>query len=194
MAYEKRQKAIDLQHHISDFSRARVASPLKGLQKYYKPGSYMLAGGQYHCQNVDVLPRSFTISWTGLPSPAYFPFSSIAGEALIPESFALTAPEPSSFSWLWNIFKPSSSAKEKTSTVTIPKYPAKPGDLCLSTTLQYSPAVAFPQLQEIMYEFTTKVYQPAYEDYTTLVHTGNTDGLVHSNIPSQNNAILMEKF
>lgn len=48
MAYEKRQKAVDLQHHISDFARRRAPSPLKGLQKYFKPGSYMLAGGQHH--------------------------------------------------------------------------------------------------------------------------------------------------
>jgi aromatic amino acid aminotransferase I len=69
--------------------------------------------------------------------------------------------------------------------VTIPKYAAKPGDLCLATTLQYSPAVAIPQLQQIMYDFTAKVYQPAYEDFTTLVHTGNTDGLVLINIATR---------
>jgi hypothetical protein len=46
MAYEKRQKAIDLQHHISDFARARAPTPLKGLQKYIQPGTYMLGGGQ----------------------------------------------------------------------------------------------------------------------------------------------------
>jgi len=114
-----------------------------------------------------------------LPSPAYFPFSSIAGEALVPASFPLAVPKSSSsFAWLWNIFNPASYVKEKTSTVTIPKYAAELGDLSLSTALQYSPAVALPQLQQIMYEFTTKVYQPAYEDFATLVHTGNTDGLV----------------
>ena len=48
MAYEKRQKAIDLQHHISDFARARVTTPLKRLQKYIQPGTYMLGGGQYY--------------------------------------------------------------------------------------------------------------------------------------------------
>jgi aromatic amino acid aminotransferase I / 2-aminoadipate transaminase len=126
-----------------------------------------------------ILANWYFVSWTGLPSPAYFPFSSIAGEALVPASFPLAVPKSSSsFAWLWNIFNPASYVKEKTSTVTIPKYAAELGDLSLSTALQYSPAVALPQLQQIMYEFTTKVYQPAYEDFATLVHTGNTDGLV----------------
>jgi hypothetical protein len=128
-----------------------------------------------------ILANWYSVSWTGLPSPAYFPFSSIAGEALVPASFPLAVPKsPSSFAWLWNIFNPVSYLKEKTSTVTIPKYAAKPSDLSLSAALQYTPAVALPQLQQIMYEFTTKVYQPAYEDFTILVHTGNTDGLVLS--------------
>ena len=120
-------------------------------------------------------------SSTGLPSPAYFPFSSISGEALAPESFALKDPEPSStFSWFYKLFGAGSSAKERTFTVTIPKYSVDPGDLALSTTLQYSPAVAIPQLQKFMDYFTSKVYQPAYEDFTTLVHIGNTDGFVLS--------------
>lgn len=76
----------------------------------------------------------------------------------------------------------SSSKKEKTQNVNIPKYPANLGDLSLSTVLQYTPTVANPQLQKIMYEFSTKVFKPAYLDYTTLVHTGNTDGSVRSPI------------
>lgn len=73
----------------------------------------------------------------------------------------------------------SSFKKEKTTTIAITKYPAAIGDLSLSTALQYSDAVAFPQLEKFMYEFVTKVFQPAYLDYTTMVHTGNTDGLVY---------------
>jgi aromatic amino acid aminotransferase I len=130
-----------------------------------------------------------------LPSPAYFPFSSVAGEALIPESFTLETSEPSSaFSWLYKLFGSGSHRKEKTSTVTIPKYSVNPDDLSLSTSLQYSPAVALPQLQKIIYDFTDKVYQPAYEDFTTLVHTGNTDGFVFSNTLSQPNINNTESF
>ena len=47
MASEKRQKAIDLSHHLSDLSRARQTSPLKGLAKYFgRPGLISLAGGK----------------------------------------------------------------------------------------------------------------------------------------------------
>lgn len=33
-----------------------------------------------------------------------------------------------------------------------------------------------PQLQEFLMEFTRRVYQPGYKNFTTLVHAGNTDG------------------
>lgn len=117
----------------------------------------------------------------GLPSAAYFPFSNIGGQALIPESFPINASESSSsssMSWLWNMFG-GSSKKEKTQTIFIPKYTSQTGGLSLKDTLQYGPTIAIPQLQEIMYEFSTKVFKPAYTDYATLVHTGNTDGSVH---------------
>lgn len=32
-----------------------------------------------------------------------------------------------------------------------------------------------PQLQKIVKEFSDKVYQPAYGNYVTLLHAGNTD-------------------
>ena len=41
-------KAIDLSHHLSDLSKRRELSPLKGLQKYAgRPGTISLAGGMY---------------------------------------------------------------------------------------------------------------------------------------------------
>ena len=49
MAYMEKDlpKAIDLSHHLSDIAKAREASPLKGLMKYFgKPGMISLAGGQ----------------------------------------------------------------------------------------------------------------------------------------------------
>ena len=47
MAQDKRQKAVDLSHHISDVSRARQLSPLKGLAKYMNnPNVIAVAGGQ----------------------------------------------------------------------------------------------------------------------------------------------------
>lgn len=43
---EKRQKAIDLSHHLSDVALARKTSPLKGLARFFgRPGVISLAGG-----------------------------------------------------------------------------------------------------------------------------------------------------
>ncbi|KAF9462610.1 pyridoxal phosphate-dependent transferase [Collybia nuda] len=39
-------------------------------------------------------------------------------------------------------------------------------------------AGGLPQLQDIVKEFTRKVYQPGYDNYSTLIHIGNTDGWV----------------
>lgn len=96
---------------------------------------------------------------------------------MVPDSFPLTAPQPStSFSWLWNLLGARLPTKEKTFTITIPKYPVEPGDLCLSTALQYGGAVGVAQFQKVIHDFTANVYQPACEDFTTIAHTGNTDG------------------
>ncbi|KAG0709595.1 pyridoxal phosphate-dependent transferase [Suillus ampliporus] len=154
MNVEKRTKSIDLSHHLSELSKARTTSPLKGLQKFFtQPGILSLAGG--------------------LPSPAYFPVSDISANVLVPESFALAPTESSaSFSWLWKLFV----SKEKTQGVTIPKYPTVDGDINLATSLQYSAAVAQGQLQVFLKHFISEVYQPAFEDWTVLVDTGNTDG------------------
>ncbi|KAK7061696.1 Aminotran-1-2 domain-containing protein [Favolaschia claudopus] len=96
----------------------------------------------------------------GLPSPAYFPFSDISGSVLAANSFPVDRNEgTSSFSWFWNLF---GGGKERTTSVTIPKYPTR-----LSTGL--------PQLQKIVKEYSDKVYDPAYGNYQTLLHAGNTD-------------------
>lgn len=169
--------SIDLSHHHSDLANARKTSPLKGLQKYIKADAHliMLAGG--------------------LPAPTYFPFADIGGNALVPDSFYPTpsaSGQSSSFGWLWKLL---GSNKEKSEQVclhiptvmeyyiltnvafkiTIPKYPAIVGDLSLAEALQYGPASGLRQIQVIMKEFTTKVYKPAYADFTTLISIGNTD-------------------
>jgi len=59
--------------------------------------------------------------------------------------------------------------------VVIPKYPDNPDDISLSVALQYGMATGLVPLQKIIKEFSGKVFQPAYENFTTLVHTGNTD-------------------
>ncbi|KAF5393629.1 hypothetical protein D9757_000057 [Collybiopsis confluens] len=148
--------AINLSHHLSDVARARQISPLKRMQKYIgKPGLISLAGG--------------------LPSPEYFPFASISGQVLVPDSFPLKiTDEKPSLSWIWNLLPWSN--KERTTSFTVPKYSRQTGDLSLETGLQYSLAKGLPQLDQILHEFVSKIFQPGYSNWTTLVHTGNTDG------------------
>ncbi|KIJ70016.1 hypothetical protein HYDPIDRAFT_77313 [Hydnomerulius pinastri MD-312] len=158
MSIEKRGKAIDLSHHLSELSKARATSPLKGLQKYFsQPGVLSLAGG--------------------LPSPAYFPLSDITVNALVSESFALTHAEQasSSVSWFWRLFG-SRTTKEKTRSITIPKYPAVAGEINFASALQYGAAVAQGPLQKFLRHFVAEVYQPAIEDYEILINAGSTDG------------------
>lgn len=103
----------------------------------------------------------------------------LCAAALVPESFALSTSYSNSstgLSWLWKLF--GSARKEKTSPITVPKYPATKDDVNLATALQYGTANGLPQLQKFIKNFVEQVYQPAYADWTILVHTGNTDGYV----------------
>jgi aromatic amino acid aminotransferase I / 2-aminoadipate transaminase len=83
--------------------------------------------------------------------------------------------EKSSLSWVWNLFGAGSS-KEKTMNITIPKFVSKPQEeVNLATSLQYGPALGILPLSKFTREFVGKVFQPAYENWTTLITTGNTD-------------------
>ncbi|KZT24540.1 PLP-dependent transferase [Neolentinus lepideus HHB14362 ss-1] len=159
MDYEKQPVAIDLSHHLSDVSKARRTSPLKGLSKYMgKPGVITLAGG--------------------MPNPGYFPFSTITADGLVPDSFPVStsSSQSSSTSWFWKIFG-AAPRKEKSTPLTIPKYVKDPSShVNLATALQYGTATGLVPLQKFLQEFVTKVYQPAYSNFVALAHTGNTDG------------------
>jgi hypothetical protein len=45
MSSEKRTKAVDLSHHVSDYARRYAPSPLKGLQKHHGT-KIVLSGGE----------------------------------------------------------------------------------------------------------------------------------------------------
>ncbi|KAF8192568.1 pyridoxal phosphate-dependent transferase [Pholiota molesta] len=149
-------EAIDLSHHLSSVAKRRVQSPLKGLQKYYgKPGVLSLAGG--------------------LPHPSYFPFDEVKANALVSNTFSADASSSQpkgSLSWIWNLF---SGSKDNIMPISIPKYPETPDDVNLAVALQYGLAKGIPQLQKIIQEFSTKVYRPAYANFATIIHAGNTD-------------------
>ena len=115
---EKLPKAIDLSHHLTEVSKSRETSPLKGLARYFgKPGIISLAGG--------------------MPSPVYFPVASLSAETLAFDSFATTpsVSSESNVSWFWRLF----SKGERTEHMTIPKYStSSPQDsVSLEIALQY---------------------------------------------------------
>ncbi|KAF9569073.1 PLP-dependent transferase [Agrocybe pediades] len=150
-------EAIDLSHHLSILSRSRLESPLKGLQRFFgKPGMLSLAGG--------------------LPSTEYFPFEALKADVQPYDSFAVkpeSAAQGGPLSWIWNLF---GSKKDTTIPITVPKYPEHEGDVNLAVALQYGLSKGLPQLQAIINEFSSKVYRPAYANFTTILHAGNTDG------------------
>ena len=51
-----------------------------------------------------------------------------------------------------------------------------PSSLLLYRSSQTGQATGIPDLQRFFKEFTSKVYQPGYKNFATLVHAGNTDG------------------
>jgi len=164
MSSEKRtHNALDHSHHLSDHARRYAPSPLKSLQKYYGPSTISFAGG--------------------LPSPEYFPFTSIYADVPHADAFPLNAPRAisssvssSPFGWLWRLFGASSS-RDDTMRIQIPREPSQGSEgLNLATALQYSPATGLPPTQAFIREFTERIYAPAYGDWTTLVHAGSTDG------------------
>ncbi|EJU06677.1 PLP-dependent transferase [Dacryopinax primogenitus] len=173
---DKESTPIDLSHHLSDMSNARIASPLKALMKYMaQPGMISMSGG--------------------LPHESYFPFEEISAQTAVPDTFSLTPEEKSSFSWLWNLF---GAPTRKTKEVTIPKRAAG-GDMeavQLATALQYGQATGLPLLQKFINEFVQRVYRPINPLTTTLVHVGNTDGWAKAVLTLCNHGegILVEEY
>ncbi|KAI0065787.1 PLP-dependent transferase [Artomyces pyxidatus] len=157
---EKQSKAIDLSHHLSDYVKSIELSPLKGLQKYFGRADMISFAG-------------------GMPSPAYFPFASVSADILDVDAFPLDnlrEQASSPLAWLWRLFG-TDKGTEHTTRVVVPKAPVAGDDgLNLATALQYGPATGIAKTQKFIHDFTARVHQPAYSDFATLVHAGNTDG------------------
>ncbi|GAA5841313.1 hypothetical protein JCM11251_001622 [Rhodosporidiobolus azoricus] len=163
----------DLSHHISDVSRARLTSPLKGLYKYFnRPGMLMFAGG--------------------LPPPAYFPFETISTTTLA--SNAYRASSPSFGSWLLSLL-PGGGAK-KTDTWEIRKFEDEPGKIQLSSALQYGTAAGLPALHSFIDTFTAHVYRPATSDWATVINAGSTDawGKIVTTLCNPGDGVLAEEW
>lgn len=80
----------------------------------------------------------------------------------------------------------------------MPKYGAStdPMTVDLEHLLQYSGAQGHPALQAFIKEFVTKIYQPAYADWDTLLDIGSTDGWskVVGLLLERDDAILVEEW
>jgi len=75
--------------------------------------------------------------------------------------------------WLARLF--SRKNRGKWDKLKVPRFAKNPGDVNLAVFLQYGLASGMPQLQKIVHEFVERVYKPAYSNWATLVHIGNTD-------------------
>ncbi len=181
MPSEKCTKAVDLSHHLSDHVRRYAPSPLKDLQKYFDKDIITFAGGKWSFCFTEV---RIVILLAGMPSPEYFPFTSISADVLPADAFSLAILSPaatssSSFVCPRDIFGASTDCKDYATVarVEVPRTPLPDdGGVNLATALQYGPATGLARTRAFIREFTERVYAPAYDDWTTLVHTGNTDG------------------
>ncbi|GAA6006112.1 hypothetical protein JCM10207_000527 [Rhodosporidiobolus poonsookiae] len=162
--------AIDLSHHLSDLAKARLSSPLKGLYKYFqRPGMLMFAGG--------------------LPPPEYFPYETISATTLATNSFKTS--QVGFGQWLYaKLFE------KKTDAWEIGKYEDDPAKIQLSSALQYGTAAGLPPLAKFIYDFTTRVYRPAYADYRTVINAGSTDawGKIVSSLCNPGDGVLAEEW
>jgi aromatic amino acid aminotransferase I / 2-aminoadipate transaminase len=157
----------------------------------------------------------------GLPAPDYFPFAALHADMLLKvgwqalplahtyfglidlrfqDSFPLDASRKAQSSWFWRIFGSGSGAREEKSTrITIPKWPAADADPSapiLASTLQYGQASGLPTLQKFLRDFSEQVYAPAYDDFVVLADTGNTDGWTRAALTLMNSgdAFLTEEW
>lgn len=120
-----------------------------------------------------------------MPSPAYFPFVNIGADVMTSVSFPLDATHPSSadssslVNWLLSFIGSPHVASDRTVHISVPKAPsAEDGGLNLSAALQYADATGMRPMRKFIREWTGLVYRPGFDDFTTLVHSGNTDGYV----------------
>ncbi|EGU13534.1 hypothetical protein RTG_00264 [Rhodotorula toruloides ATCC 204091] len=196
-----RPESIDLSHHLSHLAKSRIASPLKGMYKYFqRPGMLMLAGG--------------------LPPPELFPFETISATSLQRNSFKTT--QVGFGQWLWNWF---AGLAGKTDEWTIRKWEEEKDKIQLSSALQYGDwekrmtavlpkngarallrtlkslpragtAAGLPALARFIYEFTSHVYRPGTSDFRTVINAGSTDawGKIVTTLCNPGDGVLAEEW
>jgi len=109
----------------------------------------------------------------GLPNAGYFPFETVEGDALFPNAFLSN--KRYSFTWIWSLVGWQSD-KAKTFRVRVPKFVGNPEDPNLATGLQYGTGRGIPSLEKFVNRFSREVLHPAFPEFSTFVHAGNTAG------------------
>ncbi|WVQ85101.1 hypothetical protein IAT38_007265 [Cryptococcus sp. DSM 104549] len=97
----------------------------------------------------------------GLPHPSFFPFTSLTADAY-PSSTVLDTVSP--------------SVPANPIPLSVPLKPSPSSPYNLSALLQYGGPTGHKSLVDFTHELATKLYPPAYSDYTTLMNCGSTDG------------------
>ncbi|KAF8494205.1 PLP-dependent transferase [Russula emetica] len=116
-----------------------------------------------HSQHLSDLARRH-----GLPSPGYFPFTSLSADVLrrrrVPTDHAAD-------------HVPAMTIRRASRSSRATSEPRQgDGGLNLATALQYGPATGLAPLQTFIREFTEHICAHAYADWSTLFDAGNTDG------------------
>ncbi|KAG8812930.1 hypothetical protein FRC17_001750 [Serendipita sp. 399] len=171
--------ALDFSHHISELAKARKPFPIKTVFKYYgRPGLLAMAGG--------------------LPHPQYFPFETLQTSLLRADAFfAIDALEESPLDVPIRNGPPTDPKMVDPEKLTVPKWPVQlTEDINLARALQYDMAKGLGPLQQYLHDYSKRFFKPAYRDFTTLVHTGNTDGWsrVIMTLLNPGDGLLMEEW
>ncbi|KAG8847837.1 hypothetical protein FRB91_011388 [Serendipita sp. 411] len=171
--------ALDFSHHISELGKARRPFPIKSVFKYFgRPGLLAMAGG--------------------LPHPQYIPFESLETSLLRADTFStLDGGNMSPLDVPTKDGPPTDPKMLDKERLVVPKWPSHSSeDVNISRALQYDLARGLQVLQEYLHDYSKRFFKPAYRDFATLVHTGNTDGWsrVIMTLLNPGDGLLMEEW
>ncbi|KAG8813589.1 hypothetical protein FRC18_002391 [Serendipita sp. 400] len=189
--------ALDFSHHISELGKARRPFPIKSVFKYFgRPGLLAMAGGKPCLSN----PFGF-LTWSpplGLPHPQYIPFESLETSLLRADAFStLDGGNMSPLDVPTKDGPPTNPKMLDKERLVVPKWPSHSSeDVNISRALQYDLARGLQVLQEYLHDYSKRFFKPAYRDFATLVHTGNTDGWsrVIMTLLNPGDGLLMEEW
>jgi len=192
-------KAKDWSSFISEESKSRQVSPLKGLANYLKiPNLISLGGGSVH-SSLNV----FQLIWTNqssLPNPSYFPFGYV--DVRVPSQGKYLEHQILEEGTTLRIVKsplPTSvidgaitnGAIAETERISKQTYPTD-----LSVTLQYAQGFGDVELRRWAKEHIQMVHRPPYDDWDLTLTIGNTMAfeVCLRTLLERGDSILMEEY